>query len=80
MPLAEHYCKIMYHIFGQDASRSDLLNVVLQNAHVHAISGQYEQAYEILRQNDPAKEKTLRLDNTFIAFAAMISLRRAIHR
>lgn len=80
MPLAEHYCKVMYHVFSQDASRPDVLNVVLQNAHMHSILGEYEEAYELLRQNDPSKEKTLRLDNTFTAFAAMISLRRAIHR
>ncbi|OBW64292.1 MAG: WSC-domain-containing protein [Aureobasidium pullulans] len=80
MPLAEHYCKVMYHVFSKDASRPDILNVVLQNAHMHAILGQYEEAYELLRQNDPSKERTLRLDNTFTAFAAMISLRRAIHR
>ncbi|KAI5272789.1 hypothetical protein E4T47_03842 [Aureobasidium subglaciale] len=79
MPLAEHYCKVMYHIFGQDASRPDVLNVVLQNAHMHSILGQYEEAYELLRQNKPSKERTLRLDNTFNAFAAMISLRRALH-
>ncbi|KAG9832935.1 hypothetical protein KCU98_g12608, partial [Aureobasidium melanogenum] len=79
MPLAEHYCKVMYHIFRQDASRPDVLNVILQHAHMHSILGEYEEAYELLRQNDPSKEKTLRLDNTFTAFAAMISLRRAIH-
>jgi anaphase-promoting complex subunit 5 len=80
MPLAEHYCKVMFHVFRQDASRPDVLNVVLQNAHMHSILGEYEEAYELLRQNDPSKEKTLRLDNTFTAFAAMISLRRAIYR
>ncbi|CAD0086781.1 unnamed protein product [Aureobasidium vineae] len=80
MPLAEHYCKVMYHIFRQDASRPDVLNVVLQNAHMHSILGQYDEAYELLKQNDPSKEKTLRLDNTFTAFAAMIRLRRAIHQ
>ncbi|THZ73213.1 hypothetical protein D6C85_04225 [Aureobasidium pullulans] len=79
MPLAEHYCKVMYHVFSKDASRPDVLNVVLQNAHMHTILGQYEEAYELLRQNDPSRERTLRLDNTFTAFAAMISLRRAIH-
>ncbi|KAI5209244.1 hypothetical protein AUEXF2481DRAFT_27990 [Aureobasidium subglaciale EXF-2481] len=79
MPLAEHYCKVMYHIFSQDASRPDVLNVVLQSAHMHSILGQYEEAYELLRQNDPSKERTLRLENTFNAFAAMISLRRALH-
>lgn len=80
MPLAEHYCKVMYHVFSKDASRPDILNVVLQNAHMHTILGQYEEAYELLRQNDPSRERTLRLDNTFTAFAAMISLRRAIHQ
>jgi anaphase-promoting complex subunit 5 len=80
MPLAEHYCRVMYDVFRQDASRPDVLNVVLQNAHMHSILGEYEKAYELLRQNDPSREKTLRLDNTFTAFAAMISLRRAIHR
>ncbi|THY04715.1 hypothetical protein D6D03_03513 [Aureobasidium pullulans] len=79
MPLAEHYCKVMYHVFSKDASRPDVLNVVLQNAHMHTILGQYEEAYELLRQNDPSRERTLRLENTFTAFAAMISLRRAIH-
>ena len=78
--LAEHYCKVMYHIFGHDASRPDVLNVVLQNAHMHTLQGEYEKALDLLKQNDPLPERTLRLDNTFVAFAAMISLRRAIHR
>ena len=70
----------MYHIFGQDASRPDVLNVVLQNAHMYTIKGQYNEALNLMEKNNPSAEKTLRLDNTFVAFAAMIHLRRAIHR
>lgn len=70
----------MIHIHGSTSSKPDLLNTVLQNAYMRAIAGEYDEAIDMLRQNNPTPLKTLRLDQMFLGFAAMIQLRRAIHR
>lgn len=57
-----------------------MLNAVLQSAYMRAIAGRYSEALEKLVRYDPAPLQTLRLDNTYSAFRAMINLRRAIHR
>ncbi|GAB7353578.1 hypothetical protein MBLNU459_g4004t2 [Dothideomycetes sp. NU459] len=80
MPLASQHCSIMRSIYSQNASKADGLNAVLQNAYICAMAGEYDKALDMLMRNDPAPLKTLRLDNTYVAFAAMIQLRRAIHR
>ncbi|KAF1344748.1 anaphase-promoting complex subunit 5-domain-containing protein [Delphinella strobiligena] len=78
--LAEQYCSTMHRIHGSTASKPDLLNTVLQAAYMRATAGKYEEALEMLRQNNPAPLKTLRLDQTFLAFVGMVQLRRALHR
>lgn len=79
-PLAEQYCNIMEDIHGLNASKPDVLNTTMQNAYMKATAGRYSEALEMLRQNNPAPLKTLRLDQTFLGFAAMIHLRRSLHR
>ena len=70
----------MTQIHGYQASKPDLQNTLLQIAYMKSISGNYDDALDLLRENNPAPYKTLRLDQKFIGFAAMIQLRRAIHR
>lgn len=70
----------MHHIHASSASKPDHLNTILQAAYMHTRSGGYDQALELLHQNNPAPLKTLRLDQTFLGFAALVHLRRAIHR
>ncbi|KAL1301515.1 hypothetical protein AAFC00_005758 [Neodothiora populina] len=80
MSLAGQYLDITQQIHGSTASKPDLLSTVLQNAYNLAMSGRYDEALELLRQNNPAPLHTLRLDQTFLAFAAMVQLRRALHQ
>lgn len=47
---------------------------------MRATAGRYDEALEMLKANNPAPLKTLRLDQTFIGFAAMIYLKRALHQ
>lgn len=70
----------MHNIYSHNASKPDMLNAVLQSAYMRAIAGRYSEALEKLVRYDPAPLQTLRLDNTYSAFRAMINLRRAIHR
>lgn len=70
----------MHGIYSQSASKPDMLNAILQNAYMRTIAGRYDEALDMLARNDPASLQTLRLNNTYMAFAAMINLRRAIHR
>ena len=79
-PLAVQYCKITTSIHAAQASKPDLQNTILNIAYTYALSGDYDGAFALLHQHNPAEHKTLRLDQTFLGFAAMIQLRKAIHR
>lgn len=79
-PLAEQHCGIVRHIYGNIATSNDILSSVCQHAYMLALSGRYEDALALLSNANPSAQETLRLNQLWLGFNAMVRLKRALHR
>ncbi|KAG8624236.1 hypothetical protein KVT40_007303 [Elsinoe batatas] len=78
-PLSQLQADTIIAVYERKATRPEALSMYCVRAYQLAVRGEYSAAMKVMRENNPSKHHTLRMQNLHLGFANMIRLRKALH-